>query len=208
MGQVLSPTSISAASCRTGASGGVLCRPTSATPSTRWSMAVPWRERPPFWTAWRAKPAASEVVAHATLSVSQPETSSSDSCIEAPLNACRSTSRSSAVARSLCGSHLARSRRTSPRYFDRVRPGHPPSFEQIRRIFEGISSTGVDEFDGPPTSPGAGPTFGTAAGEPGRGGSIRGSISGFALDTHQSGQQLRRAASSRTASGAGHSLWT
>ena len=30
--------------------------------------------------------------------------------------------------------------------FDRVRPGHPPSFEQIRRIFEGIWSTGVDDL--------------------------------------------------------------
>ena len=50
-------------------------------------MAVPWRERPPFWTAWPAKPAASAVVAHATLSVSQLETSSSDSCIKAALDA-------------------------------------------------------------------------------------------------------------------------
>ena len=73
VGQVLSPTSISAASCGTSASGGVLCRPTSATPPARWSIAVPWRERPPFGTAWRAKPAASEVVAHATLSLPQPE---------------------------------------------------------------------------------------------------------------------------------------
>jgi hypothetical protein len=62
------------------------------------SIAVPWRERPPFWPPWPAKPAASEVVAHATLSVSQPERSSSDSCIERALNPRRSTSRSSAVA--------------------------------------------------------------------------------------------------------------
>ena len=53
--------------------GGGLCRPTRATPSARRSIAVPWRERPPFWTAWPAKPAASEVVAHATLSLPQPE---------------------------------------------------------------------------------------------------------------------------------------
>ena len=58
------------------------------------SIAAAWRERPPFWTAWPDKPAVSEVVAHATPSVSQPEGSSSDSCIEATLNACRSTSRS------------------------------------------------------------------------------------------------------------------
>lgn len=29
--------------------------------------AGPWRERPPFWTAWPARPAATAVVAHATL---------------------------------------------------------------------------------------------------------------------------------------------
>jgi hypothetical protein len=39
----------------------------------RRSIAVPWRERPPFWTAWPAKPAASGVVAHATLSLPQSE---------------------------------------------------------------------------------------------------------------------------------------
>ena len=64
-----------------GASGGDLCRPTSATPPARRSIAVPWRERPPFWTAWSAKPAASEVVAHATLSLPQPEGWSSDSFV-------------------------------------------------------------------------------------------------------------------------------
>lgn len=67
------PTSISAVGCWTPASGGVLCRPPKATPLTMRSIAVPWRERPPFWTAWPAKPAASEVVAHATLSLLQPE---------------------------------------------------------------------------------------------------------------------------------------
>ncbi len=41
--------------------------------SVRSPMVVSWRERPPFWTAWPAKPAASEVVAHATLSLPQPE---------------------------------------------------------------------------------------------------------------------------------------
>ena len=45
--------------------------------------------------------------------LSQPERSSLDSRIQAALNACRSTSRPSAVARSLCGSHLARSRRSA-----------------------------------------------------------------------------------------------
>lgn len=37
------------------------------------AIAVPWRERPPFWTAWPAKPAASEVVAHTTLSLPRPD---------------------------------------------------------------------------------------------------------------------------------------
>ena len=41
--------------------------------SARRSIAVRWRERPPFWTGWPAKPAATEVVAHATLSLPQPE---------------------------------------------------------------------------------------------------------------------------------------
>ena len=72
LGKFFAPTPISTASCRRGASGGALCRPTSATPPARWSIAVPWRERPPFWTAWPAKPAASEVVAHATLYLPQP----------------------------------------------------------------------------------------------------------------------------------------
>jgi hypothetical protein len=40
------------------------------------SIAVPWRERPPVLTAWPAKPTASEVVAHTTLSLPQPERSS------------------------------------------------------------------------------------------------------------------------------------
>jgi hypothetical protein len=117
VGQVLPRTSIRAESCGTGTSGGVLCRPTHRDTAGEVSIAVPWRERPPSWTAWPAKPAASKVVAHATLSVSQPERSSSDSCIEAALNACGSTSRSSAVAESLCGSQLARSRRCAcPRF--------------------------------------------------------------------------------------------
>ena len=67
------PTSTSAASCGTHATGGGLCRPTSATPSARRSIAVPWRERPRDLATWSAKPAATEVVAHATLSSAQPE---------------------------------------------------------------------------------------------------------------------------------------
>ena len=52
-------------------------------------MAVPWRERPPIWTAWPARPAASEVVAHATLFLPLPERPST---AQAALKACRSTS--------------------------------------------------------------------------------------------------------------------
>ena len=47
--------------------------PDKATPSARRSIAVPWRERPRDLAAWPAKPAATEVVAHATLSLPQPE---------------------------------------------------------------------------------------------------------------------------------------
>jgi hypothetical protein len=36
-------------------------------------MQVPWRERPPDLATWPVRPAATEVVAHATLSVPQPE---------------------------------------------------------------------------------------------------------------------------------------
>lgn len=39
----------------------------------RRSIAVPWRERPRDLATWSAKPAATEVVAHATLSLPQPE---------------------------------------------------------------------------------------------------------------------------------------
>jgi hypothetical protein len=67
------PTSISAAGCRTRASGGGLCRPTSAPLLAKRSIAVPWRERPRDLATWSAKPAATEVVAHATLSLPQPE---------------------------------------------------------------------------------------------------------------------------------------
>ena len=66
-------TSINGAGCCTHTSGGVLCGPTSATQLARWSIAVPWRERPRDLAAWPAKPAATEVVAHATLSLPQPE---------------------------------------------------------------------------------------------------------------------------------------
>ena len=50
-----------------------MCRPTRAPPSARRSIAVPWRERPRDLATWSAKPAATEVVAHATLSLPQPE---------------------------------------------------------------------------------------------------------------------------------------
>jgi len=81
------PTSISAVGCRTLATGGGLCRPTSATQLARRSIAVPWRERPPFWTAWPAKPAASEVVAHATLSLPQQKQVVAQASIRVALNA-------------------------------------------------------------------------------------------------------------------------
>ncbi len=80
-----------------------------------------------FWTAWPAKPAATEVVAHATLPVPQPEASSSDSRIEAALRARRSAARSSAVARSLCGSQLVRSRRCAPARFRSARAAATPT---------------------------------------------------------------------------------
>ena len=44
-------------------------------------MTVPWRERPLDLAAWSVKPAATEVVAHATLSLPQPERRSSDACV-------------------------------------------------------------------------------------------------------------------------------
>ena len=50
-----------------------MCRPKSATPLARRSIAVPWRERPRDLATWSASPAATEVVAHATLSLPQPE---------------------------------------------------------------------------------------------------------------------------------------
>ena len=57
--------------------------PTSATPWATWSIAGPWRERPRDLAAWPAKPAATQVVAHATLSLSQPEPVSSDAYVQA-----------------------------------------------------------------------------------------------------------------------------
>jgi len=67
------PTSISAVGCWTRASGGALCRPTRATLLARRSIAVPWRERPREMATRSAKAAATEVVAHATVSLPQPE---------------------------------------------------------------------------------------------------------------------------------------
>ncbi|MEQ1896750.1 MAG: hypothetical protein ABL971_05095 [Vicinamibacterales bacterium] len=46
-----------------------MTRPVSMRPP----MVVSWRERPRDLAAWSAKPAATEVVAHATLSLPQPE---------------------------------------------------------------------------------------------------------------------------------------
>ena len=63
----------------TSASGGALCRPHHCDgPATR-SMAVPWRERPRDLAALAIMPAAREMVAHATLSLPQPERWSSES---------------------------------------------------------------------------------------------------------------------------------
>ena len=47
--------------------GGDLCRPLGAVSRARRSVRELWRERPPIWTPSPARPAASEVVAHATL---------------------------------------------------------------------------------------------------------------------------------------------
>jgi hypothetical protein len=41
--------------------------------ATRSPEAIPWHERPRDLASWSAKPAATEVVAHATLSLPQPE---------------------------------------------------------------------------------------------------------------------------------------
>ena len=96
-------------------SGGALCRPTMSTPSARRSIAVPWRERPRILGRLPAKPAASEVVAHATLSLSQPERSSSVACDPAAASKARGSA--PCIHRPsrgrLCGSQLARSRRSA-----------------------------------------------------------------------------------------------
>ena len=51
----------------------LFCRPHDVTASARRSMAVPWRERPRDLAALAITPAATDEVAHATLSLSQPE---------------------------------------------------------------------------------------------------------------------------------------
>jgi hypothetical protein len=50
---------------------------TNSTPSARRSMTVPWRERPRDLAAFAITPAATEEVAHATLSLSQSEPANS-----------------------------------------------------------------------------------------------------------------------------------
>jgi hypothetical protein len=55
------------------------------TSSARRSMAVPWRERPRDLAALAITPAATEVVAHATLSLPQPERWSSEAFVRARL---------------------------------------------------------------------------------------------------------------------------
>ena len=47
--------------------GGALCGPLVGATARPGANTDPWRERPPVETAWAAKPAATEVVAHATL---------------------------------------------------------------------------------------------------------------------------------------------
>ena len=65
---------------------------TDVTPSARRSMAVRWRERPRDLATWSAKPAATEVVAHATLSLPQPERVVVERVGPGGLQACRSAS--------------------------------------------------------------------------------------------------------------------
>jgi len=66
-------------------------------------MTVPWRERPLDLAAWSVKPAATEVVAHATLSLPQPERRSSDACVRAAFERARirvvNSGRRSAIVR-------------------------------------------------------------------------------------------------------------
>ena len=54
------------AGCSQSSSGGALGRPPGSATAKRWPTAITWRERPPDMAAWPAKPAASDVVAHAT----------------------------------------------------------------------------------------------------------------------------------------------
>ena len=53
--------------------GGDLCRPLDAGSRAQRSLRGVWRERPRDLAAWPAKPAATEVVAHATMSLPQPQ---------------------------------------------------------------------------------------------------------------------------------------
>jgi hypothetical protein len=66
-------------SCRRTANGRRSLPPADATWVTTRSNTGPWRERPPFWAPWSANPAASEVVAHATLVIGR--ASSAPRCV-------------------------------------------------------------------------------------------------------------------------------
>ena len=78
-------------------------------------MAVPWRERPRDLAGSAITPAATEEVAHATLSLSQPEQtiSSMRPAQSAKARAICTVVLHAAVAQRLCGSQLARSRRSA-----------------------------------------------------------------------------------------------
>ena len=58
-------------------SGALFAARTNVTPRAKRSMAVPWRERPRDLAAFAITPAATEEVAHATLSLSQSEPANS-----------------------------------------------------------------------------------------------------------------------------------
>lgn len=58
-------------------------------PSERSPRATPWRERPPEMAGWPAKPAASDVVAHATAQRVLATRASSVSPVEAAVNSTR-----------------------------------------------------------------------------------------------------------------------
>jgi hypothetical protein len=86
---------LSGSQLRQSNTGGDLCRPLSTGSGAQRALRGVWRERPPFWTPWADKPAASEVVAHATLSLPQQEGCWSESCIKTTSSTCGSTSRAS-----------------------------------------------------------------------------------------------------------------